>query len=291
MEKIIYQTRLLGLVTLYHPQKEAADLIKRYIKDVDTLIVWNNSPEDEGLKARLMAELQEWAGKIVWKSIGQNIGIAHAINEALRYAHANGFDLLLLMDQDSRWDDFRTFREDVEDAFAKDSHRVFCPYIVGNDTFERHQDIQEKRYFINSGTIIPVHLLKAINGADEAFPLDALDHDLAIRLQKAGYHIVCMTKHNLYHTIGQACRMGPFHIFTNNYGPERTYSMARAHLLKYRKHKDWLTTAEKRFIVKEYFLLKLLRILLAEPQKWKRLKMLVKGIFDGLAFDLSKTTP
>ena len=67
--------------------------------------------------------------------------------------------------------------------------------------------------------------------------------------------------------------------------------MARAHLLKYRKHKDWLTTAEKRFIVKEYFLLKLLRILLAEPQKWKRLKMLVKGIFDGLAFDLSKTTP
>jgi len=112
---------------------------------------------------------------------------------------------------------------------------------------------------------------------------------LAIRLQMAGAAIVCLTQHTLHHQVGNACRMGPFHLFTNNYGPERTYSIARAHLIKYRKHRNWLTAAEKRFIIKEYYLLKFARILLAEPQKRQRLRMFFKGIYDGLTYDLSKT--
>lgn len=290
MQKISNQTRVLGLVTLYHPRREeVSEHIRRYIRDVDGLIIWDNSPLEEKVREKLSGDLSEWTEKIVWKGDGRNTGIVPAINAALKVGLEQDYDLLLLMDQDSRWVDFKAFKTQVEDCFAKDSQQVFCPYIIGNDTFEKRKDIQEKRYFINSGTVIPVRLLKAIGGADETFPLDALDHDLAIRLQKAGFHIVCLTRHELYHTVGQAGRMGPFNLFTNNYGPERTYSIARAHLIKYRKHSDWFTKAEKRFIIKEYILLKLVRILFAEPQKWQRFRMLMKGIYDGLTFDLSKT--
>lgn len=290
MEKINYKTKLLALVTLYHPDlHDAAENILRYIGDVDTLIIWDNSPLKEKVREHLQQVLGTYADKIVWKGDGANRGIAIAINAALHYADKQGFDLLLLMDQDSRWEDFQAFRLRAEACFGENPDLAVCPYIDGNDTFEREQEIQPKRCFITSGTVIPVKLLQQIGGADESFPVDALDHDLAIRLQMAGATIVCLTQHTLCHQVGNACRMGPLHIFTNNYGPARTYSIARAHLIKYRKHRNWLTAAEKRFIIKEYYLLKLARILLAEPQKRQRLWMFFKGIYDGLTFDLSKT--
>ena len=193
------------------------------------------------------------------------------------------------MDQDSRWDDFRSFRQHVETLYHTSPSYVFCPYIIGNDRFTIEKDVQERRVFLNSGTIIPTAILNKIGGADETFPLDALDHDLAIRIQKTGYTIVCLTKHKLRHTVGDPQRMGALHLFTDNYGPLRIYSISKSHIIKYRKHKDWLTFSEKKEMFKVHYCLKFIRIILAEPQKIQRLKSFFKGIYDGITYDIKKT--
>ena len=54
MEKVSYKTKLLALVTLYHPdQHDAAENILRYIDDVDTLIIWDNSPLKDKVKEQV----------------------------------------------------------------------------------------------------------------------------------------------------------------------------------------------------------------------------------------------
>ena len=279
--------KLLGLVTIYRsePSVTAANIL-RYIQNVDFLIIWDNSPLEDQLEGQILAQLGTYRTKVIWKGDGQNYYIAPAINSAWHYAQEHKYDLLLLMDQDSQWDDFHAFRSHVETLYQSSPDYVFCPYVIGDDYFDIVKDVQEKRIFINSGTIIPTAILNKIDGADEAFPLDALDHDLAIRIQKAGYTIVCLTKHKLRHTVGAALFMGPFHIYTDNYSPQRVYSVSKCHIIKYRKHKDWLTFSENKETFKQHYLLKFIRIILAEPQKAKRLKSLFKGIYDGITYDM-----
>jgi rhamnosyltransferase len=290
MEEMNNNIKMLGLVTLYHPDfPNAVDNIMRYLPYLDSLVIWDNSPLEHNLKQNILALLDTEADKVIWYGDGNNYCVAPAINYSWHYAQENHYDSILLMDQDSQWESFRDFRKQVEECLIQNDNRVFCPYIIGNDFFEITQEIQNKRVFITSGTVIPIKILNKVGGADEAFPLDALDNDLAIRIQKAGYSIVCLTKHILHHTIGEARRMGPLRLFTSNYGPERTYSVTRSHILLLRKHHSWLTLGEIYKILREHFLYKVIRIVFAEPQKIKKFKSFFKGVNDGFSFNLSNT--
>lgn len=284
------ENRILGIVTLFNPDaRQAADNILRYLEDVDALIIWDNSPAEKEIPQKVGQYLPDPEGKIIWHNTGKNECIAPAINYAWQYAKTQGFQMLLIMDQDSQWADFAFFRKKVETYYQAGNKWAFVPYIAGNDIWTIQQEIHIKRVFINSGTIIPIEILDAIDGADETFPLDALDHDLAIRIQKAGYQIACITCCILYHTVGHPKRSRFLHLFTNDYGRERTYSITKSHLIKYRKHKDWFTAYEKRKIFKEYYMWKLIRIVFAEEDKLGRLKMFLKGIKDGMTFDITTT--
>lgn len=279
--------KVLGLVTLYNPEfPNAADNILRYLPHLDLLIIWDNTPLKSNVKQKIREYITDETDRIIWHGDGNNYCIAPAINFAWHYAQENHYDLILLMDQDSQWEDFKSYIKEVKERFQSSQTSVFCPYIPSDDTFEITKEAQEKNIFINSGTVIPTTILNGIGGADEAFPLDALDHDLSIRVQKAGYKIVSLTKHKLHHTVGNLQKMGPFHLFSPNYSPQRLYSIARSHIIKYRKHKDWLSSSEIKETLKEHYFKQFLRILLAEPQKAKRLKMFFKGIYDGITYPI-----
>lgn len=284
-----YQFRLLGVVTLYNlDSKEAADNIKRYLADLDILIIWDNSPLEKNLKANVLTFLGNLAEKVMWHGDGSNMCIAPAINFAKKFAKEKGFDLLLVMDQDSRWENFSDYRKEVEALYRKNA-MVFAPYVEGCDKFEITSPQQKRLLFINSGTIIPIEILEAIGDIDEkAFPLDALDYDIALSVREKGYDAVCLTNHKLLHTLGQPQRMGPFKLHTNNYNSVRVYSIVRSHVICYRKHCAHATEEYRKHFYKEFVFYNLLRILLAEPEKASRLKAYVKGLVSGLWYRLSR---
>ena len=287
MENLRYKYKMLGLVTLYNPDVEvASDNIKRYIHDLDSLIIWDNSPFEANLKQLLQASLESAWKKIIWIGNGENRCIAPAINHAWQYAKEHAFDFLLIMDQDSKWADFPNYRLQIEHFWTNGKKWVYTPFFEGVKELSQEQPVQFIRLFINSGTVIPIEILSAVGGADEAMPLDALDHDLAIRIQKAGYQVVCITSSTLYHTLGTPSKSESLHLMTNNYSAWRTYSIARSHIINYRKHRDWLTFADKKRIVNEYFLLRFIRIVLLETDKANKIKMLLKGIKEGLTYKL-----
>ncbi|MDO4497035.1 MAG: hypothetical protein Q4B58_04260 [Bacteroidales bacterium] len=276
------QYKMLGIVTLFNPnEKELTEKLEYYLHDIDHLIVWDNSPISHEDSFSLYKDI------VTYHWTGENTCIAAAINFALEKAIKEGFDLLLLMDQDSRWENFHCYRQNIEHLYETNPQQVFTPYIEGNDQFQIQHDIEYKSLFINSGTVFPVSILQHIGGADEALPLDALDHDLSYRIRAAGFPIICITKCILRHTIGQPKRKGPFNLFTNDYGRFRTYSITRGHIICYRKNRHIMTAYEVRKFYKEIFMWKMIRIILVEEDKWGRFCALCKGIRDGINYKIA----
>lgn len=286
-----YNKRMLGVVTLYQPQvDETAQNILTYIGDLDALIVWDNSP----LEARLQQQLKEKLGlhwtKIVWEGNGQNRCIAPAINYAWQLACERQFDFVLIMDDDSSWTDFASFRQEVEHTASEGEVMVLTPFVEGVDAFQPSANRQPRRLFINSGTVLPTEVLSAIGGVDEeAFPLDALDHDIALSVIEHGYKAVCLTRHRLVHKLGQPQCLGPFHLFTPNYNRFRTYQMTRSHIICYRKHRPLMTATDRDYLLQEIIRRKFVRILLAEPDKLGRMLALIRGIVHGCRYKIRKT--
>ncbi|MBQ8656644.1 MAG: hypothetical protein IJ527_06310 [Prevotella sp.] len=276
---------ILGIVTLYNPAKQqAVDNIKRYIDGLDELIIWDNSPLEAGYKSYILPALSDHKTAITWYGTGENLCIAPAINFAWRHAQEQGYDMLLIMDQDSQWQDFAGYRQQIEEYWTKGNKWVYTPYIKGFDNWPITQPLHFRRIFINSGTVIPVEILTAIQGADEAFPLDALDHDLSYQVIRANYQTVCLTNCVLNHTIGQPRQSKILHIVTNDYGRARTYSRTKCHIMNFRKNYDVMTLHEKYVFFKRIFISKFFRIIMIEEDKAGRLHMFFRGIRDGMAY-------
>lgn len=292
MNSITYNTKMLGLVTLYNPNpQEAASNIKRYIHDLDALIIWDNSSLEAKLKQQITEILTEYVDKVIWYGDGKNYCIAPAINYAWHYAEENSFELLLLMDQDSKWKDFSNYRKEVETLYRSNTIGAYTPFIKDYDLWPITQAIEKRRIFINSGTVLPISILRELNGADETFALDALDHDMSFRIHKRGFEIYCLTSCTLFHTLGTPRRSKILRLYTPDYGSARTYSMIRSHIINYRKNHKWMTRHECWKAFKEFIFWKFVRIVLVEEDKGNRMKMYLKGIWDGLTFNLQKTIP
>lgn len=276
---------MLGIVTLYNPDVEVlADNISKYHPFLDKLIIWDNSALDKNLKEKLYSCIGDKLQSVLWHGDGTNHCIAPAINFAWKYAKENSYDFLLIMDQDSSWSNFDRYRYAIEKYWKQGKEWAYTPYVVGCDNWIIRKRLQFRRLFINSGTVIPIKILDAINGADETFALDALDHDLAIRIQKKGYKIACITSCLLYHTMGEPKKSEHLHLLTNNYNADRTYSITKSHIINLRKHANWFSFSEKRRIIKEHVVMSAIRIILLEPNKYSRLRMMFKGLTDGLKY-------
>ena len=257
-----YKTKMLGLVTLYNPKlPNAVDNIMQYLPHLDLLIIWDNSPLEANLKQKILEALPEGTDNIMWHGDGNNYCIAPAINYTWHYAQENGFDLILLMDQDSQWENFPLYRKRIDELMAENKLYVYKPYIFGEDTFSFTQPVVFRRRFINT--------------------------DMSLRILKEGYQIACLTDCHLTHIIGKPKRLRFLRLYTNDYGRFRTYTMTKSHIICYRKNKNLMTFEEKKKLFKEIIMWKFIRIILAEEDKAGRMRMFLKGIKDGITYKIN----
>ena len=90
--------RVLAVVTLFCPPPGVVDNLMTYVPHTDGLYIWDNTPG--GARITWPTAI---ADRIVTHRLGANVGIARALNAARRMTLAEGYDLLLTMDQDSRF--------------------------------------------------------------------------------------------------------------------------------------------------------------------------------------------
>ncbi|MDE6300851.1 MAG: hypothetical protein K2M19_03965 [Muribaculaceae bacterium] len=166
----------------------------------DILII-DNSPES-GNKTAI--------NSVDYISFPDNPGLSKAYNVAAEYAKKNGYDWILLADQDTRFDD------DIIDKLKKASRRhpdikLFCPFIVAGDKLmspvplnnyftklenigfieETWLDIR-KTAIINSGMFINVNAFLKAGGYNEDVFLDYSDFNFLVRFGKLYNKAICI---------------------------------------------------------------------------------------------------
>lgn len=264
---------VFAVVVVYHPD---IDLLQRnvnaFIDQVDKLMIWDNSPGGGNYEL-------EKKDKIVYKTLGENVGISKALNYALNYATNEGYEYLLTMDQDSVWYDFNAFKSSV----IKRNTEELC--ICGPCAYTNVHDrplktgFEHFRWQITSGMLVKTELLNKIGGYNENFVVDCVDIELCLRAKSQGFDSYYCYDGFLLQKYGIPSRtlfLGKERNYTY-YSPFRIRGIIGGHILLYRIYKHPALPGEIKRFTKEA----LKSIIYSKRQPICLVMGLLKGFCDG----------
>lgn len=249
--------------------------IASYINCLDVLYVVDNSdrPEPEFIDA-----LRKFP-RVCYISLDGNYGIAKALNVSVALAIDHGYDWLLTMDQDSRFEEniipklFHSLNK-----YDKDSTGMICPRYTNKN---RYVEVYGKQYnemlvSITSGSLINLGVFRKHGPFMEKLFIDHVDHEYCLRIRKYGYKIIQVNNAFIQHRLGDSkgflvCR-------SSNHAPFRRYFMTRNRFYVANMYKN----DSPRFFRTEMlrFTGELIKILLFEKDKYKKFKNIVMGYID-----------
>jgi len=196
--------QLAAGVVLYHPSAQASGLIETLVEQFDQIFVVENESrtfETSDLPIRIISNKT-------------NRGLAAANNQLCKAALEDGFDWLVLFDQDSRVPrEFRSRFAEFFKALDKPPALLAANYhteLLG-ESFSGYrtppgQAVTESVVALNSGSMIHLRLHRDLGGHDESFFVDHVDHEYCLRLARNGYRVLGTSRPLFRHEVGNiAC--------------------------------------------------------------------------------------
>ena len=114
-----------GVVVFYHPTHANISNIGTYINDIDHLYIIDNSDIELD-----RSELSLFEKKISYCPLHKNYGLGYATNHGARIAHDDGYDWMLILDQDTKFEDnaisiLKSYARKYQNEYS-----LFCPNIT-----------------------------------------------------------------------------------------------------------------------------------------------------------------
>ena len=272
------KTQLIGgVVVLYEPQKEYLLNIDSYLNQVHKLIIFDNSIT---INAWLLDFLTD-RNKIVYKSFQRNLGIAFALNYAADFFIKSGYKFLLTMDQDSK-----ATPDMVNKLYnvIKDNNDIgiISPYHLNKLNTHKipEVEIEEKLVVMTSGNLLNLKAYKEVGPFKNEFFIDYVDTEYCMRLKMNNYRIIRVNSALIYHNEANVSKKSLIKriVYPYNHSPKRMYFKVR--------NRFYLRDIYKK-IFPDYFNYEfplfrnmLLKIILFENKKIKKIKFAIKGFID-----------
>lgn len=235
--------KIAATVILYQPNEKALDNIKTYAKAIDKVYIFDNTDEGTFLKKKLME-----IPNIIYLHDKHNAGIAKRLNTAAQMAINEGFDWLLMMDQDSKFEgnSIQYYLEGIRKYPNNINVGLFGPqYSRNNQTSLAESSYQEIDGMITSGTLLNLNVYQQIGKFDEALFIDAVDIEYCLRVQQANFKMIQLTNIFIQHELGQTEKKASIKTLylvkkeKELHSPLRYYYMYRNNLYVQSKHKDF----------------------------------------------------
>jgi GT2 family glycosyltransferase len=168
------------------------------VKELE-IILYDNSPEEYSFTPPAIEGIH-----INYYHDARNLGIATAYNFAWSFAKANNSQWLLLLDHDTELTEaymvavlnLPPLTENIAAVVPIiNSEKIMISPVFSGSLRPLQGErpvpgIQEKRVMaINSGALIRVDFLNKLNGFNQQFPLDYLDHWLFFEVYERGYKV------------------------------------------------------------------------------------------------------
>lgn len=282
--------KVAASVILYNADESVVDNIKSYIDYIDFLYVVDNGNSEKVIN--ILATMFPDKQKIIKHT--ENFGIARSLNEVLRDAY-DKFDLLLTMDQDSRFynENMRIYRNEVN-KFDWNKTLALGASVVGYD-FVSSDDVQivwkPTECMITSGNIISVKNTLSIGEFNEELFIDEVDSEFVYRGRKANFDVIInVSGIYLLHSLGNPS----FHKLlghitkVQNHNKIRKYYIFRNRLVVLSRY--WKFIGFKRswncYIKANLDLIR--DVIFFEDDKNEKLKYIILGLKDFLTNRLGK---
>lgn len=287
-----------AIIVSYYPQQQRLlQLLTCLAPQVGHIVLIDNGSGTES-----QCQLHRLARLLDFSFLPQpdNGGIAKAQNRGIDFALSQGFEYVLLLDQDSLPQDdtvailleallsqtrptaavgpcYIDQRTGQHSHFVRFQHGILCRQPASPD-----RPLMATDFLIASGMLIPAKVLVSVGKMDEALFIDHVDTEWCLRASAAGYALFGVSRARMSHELGEGSiklwllgsRSFPIH------NPLRYYYGVRNSLLILRRN---YIPAGWRFALLLRSLLVALASLLLLPMRWQRAVMIVRGITDGLA--------
>lgn len=262
---------LAGVVILYNPDDSVLNNIRSYASYLDILYIIDNSTTNN---KNLIEKLQENLS-IKYIPHHENKGIAYSLNEVLDLVKGR-YEWLLTMEQDSSFYSGK-FPEytSILSQIGSDVYGI-CPNHESLEIAGRGKTLVRIDRCITSGSIIRVNLALTCGGFDENLFIDEVDFEFNYRCEKRGYKLLQYCPRILLHHVGHPIYVNIFgwHFKTLNENAIRQYYIFRNKLYIASNY------PEKRWFYYIDLLKWFIKIILAEPDKWKKIKYGFLGCYD-----------
>lgn len=271
--------RIAAVVILYHPPRDIRDIIATYLSDVSVLYAIDNTESPHPVVAQSLSGEE----KIVYLPNRANLGVARALNQAAELAVAEGFDLLLTMDQDSRVTP--GMMDQMMACFAGDTEERIAVVSPSHKTGGKRKGrpvgtCAEVLTAMTSGNLLRLSAYRAAGPFREELFIDYVDHEYCLRLHSLGYRVVEATGALLLHPLGalQSRRLLGRTVYSSGHPPLRRYYMNRNRLLLMGEYGGRFPTY-RRFLLRQ-ILSEIVLLLLCEERRWAKIRMIIRGFFD-----------
>ena len=244
---------ICAVVVTYRPTPVVLrELLTRLRPQVGKILVVDNTPSSDSKVDTVLAQASDGMNSIEVTRLGENLGIAAALNVGIESARRHHFDYVLLSDQDSRPDQgmVRALTT-AHDELVSQGILVGCTCPAFVDLVAGHSvpfQIQEPgRFFysncpteqaipwvevlttITSGSLVPINAIDAVGGMREDLFIDNVDTEWCHRARAGGFRLFGVGSAILEHRLGE----GTFRVWYmrwrlfNDCSPHRMYYRVR----------------------------------------------------------------
>ena len=296
MDTIKKECSCCAIFVSYNPEDSIIENVNQLVNQViEILIVDNNSSENS---RKFLLELDQ-NPKITIIYNKDNLGIASALNQGVRYAIEHDYEWLATFDQDSKAPG--GFIESMLDTYDRYSYQnelaIISPRyldpssgLISPDLIEGSNGrICEINSTMTSGNLVKMNIFEKVGLFEEDFFIDYVDHEFCLRCLLNNLKIIISSESILIHNLGRTTSHELFGktYFTSNHSPVRRFYNARNRILLYRRYlfaKNTHSTAIVRWILHDIlaFLKATIKVFIFEDHKAVKIRLVIKGIYNGL---------
>lgn len=286
--------KIIAVIVSWNPEIETIRATLRALRDqhLDGAILSDNDsrPEiKEGLRS-LVAEFPGFAS-VVWNS--GNLGMGGGLNRGVEKALADGAKWVMTLEGDNTpephmiktmLDAYKALPEEVKKMVA-----TIAPNYTGvrGMAFPDGPAHLTEDGAITSGEIVKAETYKKVGMYNEELFIDYIDGEFCWRIARSGMKTLLVPRAILRHRLGHPLRrrfLWKIAVIPN-YPPYRYYYISRNSIYLYIRHFGTNILQNKHWYRSVWVLLiprYLIKALLYEDQKWKKVLMVLRGIGDGL---------
>jgi len=277
--KLIEEENIAGVVILYNPENNLVENINSYLNQINYLFIIDNSK-------KLNTSIKDYfkTNKIVEYIFNNgNLGVAECLNISAKKALKRGCSHLLTMDQDSKAAP-DMLSQMISTTSGLQNVGIISPFHINKfETKDIPQEtFNEELVVQTSGNLLNLSVYQTVGPFLEEFFIDYVDTEYCLRLKKNNFKVVRVNNALLYHNEADITKRNfvSKKIFPHNHSPIRLYfkTRNRFYLRDYYK-KDFPEYFKYEFSLYRNMIIK---IILFEKNKMKKIKFAIKGYLDYL---------